>query len=454
MKSEQCKQSSTFHILLLVLLPTLIQAQNVDDYVREGLKNNLLLQQKNLTLQQAEKSLQIARSFFLPSVTLLSDYTSGKGGRSIEIPVGDLLNPVYATLNQMTQSDRFPQIENAKQDFFPHDFYDARIRTALPLINTDLHYNRSIQGQQLMMKQYEVEIYKRQLVMELKIAYYNLLSARSVIRIYESAVALLTKNVKVNESLLANGKGLPAHVIRSKGELARVKADLNSARNQEVNAKQYFNFLLNRKLTEEVSAEASFEATIPPGVSPGAVQGEREEIKMLRALQQINESTVTMKQLNRLPKVQAFADVGTQATGWQVNNDSRYYLIGVQLSLPLFQGFRNNLGITQGKIEIRKNEKQMLYTATQLDLAAEIAFNDLNTAQQNHVASKEQLKSAQTYFNLIEKGYSEGVHPLIEFIDARDQLTTAELQQNLRTFELLIALARVERETASYNFEN
>ena len=100
------------------------------------------------------------QSYFLPSVNLLADYTSGEGGRSIGIPVGDLLNPVYASLNQMTQSDAFPQVENVNQNFFPKNFYDARIRTSVPLINTDLYFNRTIQGQQVMLKQYELEAYK------------------------------------------------------------------------------------------------------------------------------------------------------------------------------------------------------------------------------------------------------------------------------------------------------
>ena len=101
---------------LLTLFTVVLQAQPVlENYVQEGLKSNLVLQQKNLSLQQAQQSLQIARSYFLPSVTLLTDYTSGEGGRSISIPIGDLLNPVYTSLNQMTQSDAFPQVENVKQ---------------------------------------------------------------------------------------------------------------------------------------------------------------------------------------------------------------------------------------------------------------------------------------------------------------------------------------------------
>ena len=118
----------------------------------------------------------------------MADFTSGEGGRSIALPIGDLLNPVYASLNQITQSDAFPQVENVNQNFFPKNFYDARIRTSVPLFNTDLYVNRNIQGQQVMLKQYELEAYKRQLVFDIKSAYFLHLGAVSAAKIYESAL--------------------------------------------------------------------------------------------------------------------------------------------------------------------------------------------------------------------------------------------------------------------------
>ncbi len=440
--------------LVFVLTSGILLAQSVlDNYVEEGLKNNLVLQQKNISLQQAQQSLQIARSYFLPSVSLLTDYTSGEGGRSISIPVGDLLNPVYTSLNQMTQSDAFPQVENVDQNFFPKNFYDARVRTSIPLINTDLYVNRNIQGQQVMLKQYELEAYKRQLVLDIKTAYYNQLTAEASVRIYESALSLVNKNIEINESLLRNGKSLPANVMRSKSEAERVRADLNNARNQVINAKKYFNFLLNQDLNREVNTSTSLLENISLTIDTTSIGvNNREEVQMIKTVQQINQASLQMSKLNRLPKVNAFLDLGTQGSDWKYNNDSRYYLVGVQLSLPLFQGFRNATAIRQNKLEIQKTQQNLMHTTRQLELATTVAKNDLQTTIQNYQAAQEQLKSAQSYFNLIEKGYKEGVNTLIEFLDARNQFTSSQIQLNVRQLEILTAAARVERETASYSF--
>ncbi|HEY9488203.1 MAG TPA: TolC family protein [Chryseosolibacter sp.] len=427
----------------------------LNEYVKQGLESNLVLQQKNLSLKQAQHALQTARSYFLPTVTLLADYTSGEGGRNIAIPVGDMLNPVYATLNQMTQSDAFPQIENVEQNFFPKNFYDARVRTTLPIINTDIHINQSIQGRQVMLKQYELETYRRELVLDIKTAYFNMLSADAAVKIYESAQTLVNRNVAINESLLEHGKALPANLIRSRSEAEKVKADLNMARNRKENAQKYFNFLLNRDLDSEVILEDEFEAEIALSVETDSLAWQqREELQMIKATQDINESSIQMHKLSRLPKVNAFLDVGTQASDWRYNDDSRYYLVGVQLSMPIFQGFRNNRNIQQGMLELQKNQHQLSITSQQLDLATSVALSDQQTAAQNYIAAQEQQRSAKSYFNLVEKGYRNGVNSLIEFLDARNELTTSQLQQSLRKYEWLTAQARVERETASYNFQN
>jgi outer membrane protein TolC len=440
-------------LLATLALSLHTQAQNVlDQYVEEGLKSNLVLQEKNLTLQQAEQSLQIARSYFLPSVNLLADYTSGEGGRSIAVPIGDLLNPVYASLNQLTQSDRFPQVENVNQNFFPKNFYDARVRTFLPIVNTDLYVNKTIQSQQIVLRQYEVDVYKRQLVLNIKSAYFQYLAAEAAVHIYESALTLVRKNVAVNESLLKNGKSLPATVLRSRSEEERVGSDLNSARNGVINARRYFNFLLNKELDTPINDQY-----VPTGMllvdTIKVSVNRREEVRMLLQTNEINQSSLRLNRLSRLPKINAFLDLGSQASDWQYNNDSRYYLVGVQFSLPIFQGFRTNMNIRQNKLNIQRTELSLRNTTRQLEMAAEIAQSDLQTAHQNLLAAEQQLKSAQSYFNLLDKGYQQGVYSLIEFLDARNQLTASQLQQNLRQFDVLTAMARLERETSSYTLQ-
>lgn len=119
-------------ILLFLLAPALSRAQGtLDSLLRAGLDSNLGLRQQSIALERSFAALREARGLFLPSLSLLADYTYADGGRKIDIPVGDLMNPVYSTLNQLTQSNAFPQIANVSEQFLPNDFHDTRLRLLL-----------------------------------------------------------------------------------------------------------------------------------------------------------------------------------------------------------------------------------------------------------------------------------------------------------------------------------
>ena len=230
------------------------QTPILDSYLKIGLENNLVLKQKNITLEQAMYSLKIANGMFAPSLSLLGNYLNGTGGRSISFPVGDLLNPVYSTLNQLTGSNQFPQIPNVNTNFLPQDFYDVRARASMPLLNTDLIYNRKIKDRQVLLQEIEVQIYQRELIRNIKVAYFNYLSALEGISIYQSALTRAQEGKRVSESLLANGKSLPAYVLRSQSEIETIRAQLTDAERQADNGKMYFNFLLNRKPDEAIDS--------------------------------------------------------------------------------------------------------------------------------------------------------------------------------------------------------
>jgi outer membrane protein len=444
-----------FIIIIVISVNSHTQGQSIlDDYISEGLTNNIVLQQKNIALDQALLGLKMAKGSFLPSVNLQGSYTSGKGGRSIDIPIGDLLNPVYATLNNLTTSDAFPQVENVSQDFFPYDFYDARVRTTLPIYNTRLKYNRRISEQQIEMKSYELETYKRELVRNIKTAYFNYLSAREALRIYENALLLALESQRVNESLLKNGKGLPAYVIRSESEVQSVKAKMAEASQQELMAKRYFNFLLNRELDHSIDAGTVAQEQITFNGTDNTPATNRPELHQLRQAVLINESILKMNRAYRTPQVSGYLDLGSQEQNWQFNNQSRYYLFGIQVDIPLFTGMTNHYKIEQSENELRS----IMLTQNNLEQSIRMSISNsqgaLEAAIQNHESARKQEAAARSYQKLIEKGYKEGVHSFIESVDARNQLTNAQLQTTITQYTVLIAMADYEHETSSYAFEN
>ena len=440
--------------LLLVLSPAFGQ-QVPQQYIDEALANNRVLKDKNIALNKSLLALKEAKSLFLPSSAFEAQYTLAKGGRAIEIPVGDLMNPVYATLNQLTGSNNFKPISNVSEQLNPDNFYDLRIKTTMPIINPALQVNRNIQQQQVSLQTNEVDLYKRELVKEIKMAYFNYLAAGKAILIYDNALSLVNQNLRSNESLLKNGKGLPAYVTRAEAEVKQVENQLLTARNEERNAKAYFNFLLNKPLTDTIISQApELKEAILPFTGPETADvSKREELKGLSIAKTINAQVLKLNQAYRTPRLNAFLDLAAQGFDFTVNNKSFFYLGGVQLQIPLFQGKRNLYKIQQTQLD---NQSLLLNTdqvKEQLQLAAFVSRNNVTTAFGNYQSALKQEEAAVKYFSLIDKGFKEGINPYIELLDARTQLTNARLLVNINETKIWLALTDYERQTASYTLQ-
>lgn len=440
-------------LLALLALSFNVKAQDlIDGYIKEAFKNNIVLQQKNISLEKAQYALKTAKSLFLPTVAFQGGYQTADGGRNIPLPLGDLLNPIYSTLNQMTATNKFPMLENQSIDFLPKNFYDAKIRTTMPIINADLTYNKRINEQQLVLQETEILIYKRDLVKNIKVAYYNYLNALQSVEIYKSGLQLANEGLRVNTKLLEGGKGLPAYVLRSRSEVENINAQLVSAEQQVVNAQLYFNFLLNRNGDEKIdSGKGQIDLNTVEGlvVNMPSSNG-REELKQLDQVIAINKNVLKMNNRFAVPKLGAFFDLGSQSEGFKFNNNSRYYMLGLQLDIPIFTGNRNTFKIKQTVLDVKNAELNADLVAQQLNLTKRTAQNNLKSAYQNYQSSLKQFEAASSYQRLIDKGYNAGANSFIETIDARNQLTSAQLFTNISRYRLLSALAELERETATY----
>lgn len=436
------------YLLLLLAWPVLGQKSVLDDYVATAFQQNIMLQQKNIQVEKAMIALKTAQSLYQPTVAFQGGYQSGQGGRSIAFPVGDLLNPVYSTLNALTKSTAFPQIANVETNFFPRDFYDVKVQTTMPLYNKDISYNKQIQEQSISLQREDVSLYKRELVKQIKTAYFQYLLSLGLQKVYDNALNLAIEGKKVNEKLLANGKGLPAYLLRSDSEIANIQAQMADAAKQSQAAQMYFNFLLNRELRAEIRIDFEVGKALDAvySVTPGA----REELSLLSKSIQLQETVLKMNESFYLPKLSGFVNLGSQSTINDMNAKSAYYFLGLQMDIPIFTGKRNLYKIKQSQLDIASARNTLDLSAKQFTMATEIAQKNVQSSLASFQASTKSYEAAAAYLRLIEKGYKEGVSTYLETVDARNQWMNATINYQLKQFNVLIAAAAYEREAASY----
>ncbi|MDP4838094.1 MAG: TolC family protein [Algoriphagus sp.] len=434
--------------LLIGLQTTPIQAQQVlDTYIKEGLANNLVLQEKNASLEQSLVALRDAKSYFLPSVDFGASYTLAEGGRTIAFPVGDLLNPVYSTLNKLTASNSFPQIANVSEQLLPDNFYDTRFRTTVPVLNTDLIYQNQIRKEQVNWTNNQVEIYRASLIQDIRVAYFNFCAAHTSIEILTKSLQLVEQNLKDTRSLVENGKRLPAAVLRAESELEQVKSLLTEAKLKTNNAAYYLNFLVNRPLDQEVAFEQ-----IPLNISRvdqlllEDLNAQNPELRAMQSMERIQETVLKSGKNYWIPKLSTYADLGSQGFDWNFDTQSRYLLWGLNFSVPVFQGGRNQNQIQRNMLGLQAVQRQKELVNQKLNLNLQLQRNEVKTLLAALQSAEKKLISATAYLNLVDKAFKDGSQSLLEYIDARNQYTQAALLKNISSYKLQMSLAQLERQ--------
>ena len=434
--------------LLIGLQTTPIQAQQVlDTYIKEGLANNLVLQEKNASLEQSLVALRDAKSYFLPSVDFGASFTLAEGGRTIAFPVGDLLNPVYSTLNKLTASNSFPQIANVSEQLLPDNFYDTRFRTTVPVLNTDLIYQNQIRKEQVNWTNNQVEIYRASLIQDIRVAYFNFCAAHTSIEILTKSLQLVEQNLKDTRSLVENGKRLPAAVLRAESELEQVKSLLTEAKLKTNNAAYYLNFLVNRPLDQEVAFEQ-----IPLNISRvdqlllEDLNAQNPELRAMQSMERIQETVLKSGKNYWIPKLSTYADLGSQGFDWNFDTQSRYLLWGLNFSVPVFQGGRNQNQIQRNMLGLQAVQRQKELVNQKLNLNLQLQRNEVKTLLAALQSAEKKLVSATAYLNLVDKAFKDGSQSLLEYIDARNQYTQAALLKNISSYKLQMALAQLERQ--------
>jgi outer membrane protein len=432
----------------------------LDGYISLALDSNLALHQRNFDLQKASLDLRRAKSLFFPQATVSSQYTLADGGRSIGIPVGDLLNNVYSTLNQLTGSNKFSQVSNQSIQFLPNNFQDTKMEVSLPILNTDLQHNREVSAERINGSRADRDVYSRDLVRSVRQAYYQYLQAGKATEIFGNALQLAEENKRVSEKFVANQMATREIVLRAQAQVSEVESTLIEAKNNLRNAAAWFNFLLNRPMDYPITTDPTLMDGSPDPLSTvhsfsdPLSSDRREEFTRLTSYQRVLESNLKWDRAYLIPKLNAFYDVGFQGYGIHLNSSQFYQLAGVQLVWPLFKANDNKYKIRQAIIDIQSVHEQYQQLTDQLDFERVTTVNNYNSAFEALQALADEVASARETYRLAERRFNEGQALQIELIDSRNQMTNAELRYSLGRLALLNRAADLERVAASFPINN
>ena len=431
-----------------------VHAATLQDYISEALANNLALKQKTISYKKSRATLAEARGAFLPSLDIHARYSRAGGGRNIELPIGDLVNPIYGSLNELLGETRFPtDIPSIITPMMREEEQETKLTITQPLFQAGIYYNQRSQANLSRAKESARNQFARELVAEVKTAYFNYVKAGRVVDLLIETEKLLTENLRVSESLFRNEKATKEVVYRAQAELSDLKQQQAEADRVLNLAKVYFNFLLNRPLTTSIDLDNKPVIVHPISDLTVVEQNANDNREELRQLHFAGKGIGDLANLSKaafLPGVFLVFDYGVEGEDYRFDGDNDFWMASVVLKWNLFNGFQDKSRVRQFKLEERRLHAQLKETRRQISMEARNAHYAVNVAVKKMKAAADRVASARQSFNIVEHKFAQGMIPQIEYLDARTALTGAEVNYITVQYDYRITLAELERVTATY----
>ena len=430
----------------------------VDALVSDALSANLELDAASLQVTQRLAQLDQARARYLPVIDLSARYTRADAGRTIEFPVGDLLNPVYAQLNQLTGSTRFAPVANQQINFQrPHEqqtalaltqpLYDARIGAAHAAARAD--YDASQAGRRALSARLE---------RDMRVAYYRWLQARAQVEIFTATQALARENLRVNQSLFKNGKITGDLVYRAEADALEIEQSLLAQASGLKLAQSYVNLLRNSPFDRPLAVAGAVDPdagrlrdVLAPYAKPAVLAelqdtavGQRAELRELEAAAAAAAAGERLARAAFKPQLAFAFEYGIQGADYGVGADQRYLLASVVLKFSFFSGGGDQAGISGSHAAWRAAQVARDGEEQQIRFQVQQALQDLQVTQAALDTAEKRVAAAAAGFRIAARKRDLGQINQAEFIDARRALTDAQLNSNLTRFAALSNLADLE----------
>lgn len=284
--------------------------------------------------------------------------------------------------------------------------------------------------------QINAELTDEQIVEKVANSYYEVFKTRSQIKTIDQTIQNTTRVRDVIESLTKSG-------LAKKIDLDRINVSLNnlkSARQQLQNAamlqENSLKFLIGMDISTEVTlSESDFNAPKTLYSKEDLSVNKRTEIKLLEKQGDLLRLNKKATQARSYPTLSLSANYGYFGLGanfpYFAGNDpnvywSKFSSVGLNLSIPIFNGFSNRSKVQQAEIDIKKYEADLKDTKLALSLAIENAFTQINNAQITLNNQESNLSLAKQVLENIENNYKNGLSSLTDLLDAETSYSDAQ----------------------------
>lgn len=430
-----------------------------------ALDRNPRLSAANDALEQANQQVREAWGNVMPTLDLATNYT-----RNVSPAVNFLPAIIF---NPDADPDEFIGVQ-----FAADNSWAFNLNLEQPLFNAAAFIGVGASGRFQALQEEGLRAETLATFTRVREAYYGLLLAQEQVRLTENSVARVRQSLTETRALNRAGIAAEYDVLRLEVELANLEPNLRRARNAEAQGRRQLaielgvpvdeapglrvagnlaelslsdvgtNSAANRELLEMFALQPP-EPETSEGDFVAEALARRADVRSLQLTEDLRRTELRLEQVEYLPKVSLF---GTYSINAQQNGRPEFFgaprayarFVGIQVTLPVFQGFRRDARADQRRAALRAAQRQTALGRSQAMAEVQSLLEQVAESRERAAAQEMAVRQARRGFDIASAQYREGLTGQLGLTDAEVALRQSEFNYAQAVYDYLVARARLD----------
>ena len=297
-------------------------------------------------------------------------------------------------------------------------------------------------------------------VLDVQLAYYDVLLAEQQIAVQEASVELLTRELADTNRRFEAGTVPQFNVLRAEVELANARPHLIHARNDfritKNNLANQLGISVPHETAEDIPLALSDKLVAEPydvelSRALGLALDQRSELGALRKAEALRKEDVVNAKAGYKPTLQGYFgyDAHNSVLSQDLTDERHGWIAGAQLSWNLFDGRRTQGKIMEATANYERAGVDLEDTARKIELEVRTAYSIFIEAKEVLESQRKAVEQAEEAVRLARARNEAGTGTQLDVLSAQTALTEARSIQSVALHDYAAARARLQRAVGS-----
>ncbi len=290
------------------------------------------------------------------------------------------------------------------------------------------------------------EMAQEDLIYNIGTAYYQTLQTKEQFQNIEANLERLAELERIMTLQYKND-------LVPKVELNRVKVNTTNLQNQlqtltttYEQQKNMLKFFMNMPLEQDVELSGStspLDNMVAEVITAEQALAQKTQYDLLNTQKQLQGYSIKNIQAGYYPTLSAYGQYGYNTQRDELfGSDVPWFktsVVGLQLNIPIFDGFKKDAQIKQGQLEMKKINEDISKLETNTAVELTNALAQLRNSQNSIAVQEKNVELAQEVYETTNNLYKEGISPLTDLLDAEVSLREAKTNLNNEKLKYKVA---------------